>query len=65
MKIEDKSQYAYVVTREGADGTVVPCAIFINGDDGQNTVDGYNQLYKDEGIEGYTFKLHITAFYKE
>lgn len=59
---EKKQEYGYVVTREG-EGKVVPCAIFMHLEDGENTVAAYNQLYIDQGIEGFLFKLHLTAFY--
>lgn len=65
MKLADKTQIAYVVTREKEDGTeVVPCAIFADLQPAQDTVDAYNQKFKDDGIEGYVFKLHCTAFYE-
>jgi hypothetical protein len=57
-----KTEIAYVVTREHVD-QVVPVAIFIHLEDGENTVAAHNQLYKDKGIEGFEFKLHATAFY--
>lgn len=62
MKLADKTQIAYIVTREG-NNQVIPCAIFMNYNDGQDSVDAYNQKFKDDGIEGYEFKLHCTAFY--
>ena len=63
MKLADKTQLAFVVTREGKDGTVIPCAVFADMQAGEETVEAYNQKFIDEGIEGYEFKLHCTAFY--
>lgn len=62
MELQDKTQIGYVVTREGND-QVIPCAIFTNFQEAQDTVDAYNQKFKDEGIEGFEFKLHMTAFF--
>lgn len=63
MKLADKTQLAFVVTREGEDGTIIPCAVFAEMQPGQDTCDAYNQKFEDEGIKGYVFKLHCTAFY--
>jgi hypothetical protein len=65
MKLADGTQIGYVITRDGTDGTVVPCAIFSHDrfDDAQDTVDAYNKKFEDDGITEYKFKLHMTAFY--
>lgn len=63
MKLADKTQLAFVVTREGEDGTIIPCAVFADMVTGQDTCDAYNQKFLDDGIKGYVFKLHCTAFY--
>jgi hypothetical protein len=66
MKLADKTQICYVVTREKQDGTeVIPCAVFAGEqlNDAQDTADAYNQKFKDEGIEGYIFKVYCTALY--
>lgn len=66
MKLADKTQICYVVTRERVDGTqVIPCAVFAGErlTEAQDTADAYNQQFKDEGIEEYTFCVHMTAIY--
>ena len=63
MKLQDKTVVAFVVTREGVDGTIIPCAVFTEMNPANDTADAYNQKFIDEGIEGYTFKVHCTAFY--
>jgi len=66
MKLADKTQICYVVTREKEDGTeVVPCAVFAGDqlNDAHDTADAYNQKFKDQGIEEYFFKVHATAIY--
>ena len=63
MKLADKTQIAYVITRDGEDGSVIPCAVFAHYEDATNTVEAYNQKFKDDGITGFVFKLHMTAFW--
>lgn len=61
-----KYQLAYIVTRRNlADNTTVPCAIFHHKDQQEaiDTADAYNQLFKDEGHEGYIFEVACTALY--
>jgi hypothetical protein len=65
VKIEDKTQIGYVITRDGTDGSIIPCAIFSSdrAEDAFDTASAYNQKFLDEGITEYTFKVHMTAFY--
>ena len=66
MKLTDKTQICYVITREREDGSeVVPCAVFA-GDrlsEAQDTADAYTQLFIDKGITGFVWKVHATAIY--
>lgn len=75
MKLADKTQICYVVTRErfildnkekyGEIDEVIPCAVFAGEklNDAQDTADAYNQKFKDDEIEGYIFKVYATALY--
>lgn len=61
-----KYELAYIVSRRNLlDNSSIPCAIFQykDAEEAQNTVDAYNQKFKDEGLEGFVFELHVSALY--
>lgn len=61
-----KYKLVYVVMRRNLhDQSSIPCAVFHNADEATDTMDAYNQDFKDKGIEEYTFELSATALFDE
>jgi hypothetical protein len=61
-----KYKLVYVVTRRNLnDNSSIACAVFHNSDEAEDTMDAYNQEFKDRGIEEYTFEMSATALFDE
>ena len=61
-----KYKIVYVVMRRNlVDQSSIPCAVFHNPEEAENTTDAYNQEFIDKGITEFVFELSATALFDD
>jgi hypothetical protein len=61
-----KYKLVYIVSRRNLnDNSSIPCAVFHNAEEAENTMDAYNQEFKDREITEYTFEMSATALFDD